>query len=204
MKSVNYIRVSSVSQNIDVHLNGGGSENYIDKISGAVAFALRPAGGRLLREIKNGNIKTVYVSEISRLGRDTADVLQTLKTFERYGVQLYSRREGIHLLDENGNISALSKMILTIFASVSEMERERIAERTAEGRERAKALGLYLGRKIGAVESEEVFLNKHHKVVELLKSGRSVREVSKIKGMPSYPTVLKVRDCLEKTVVLKN
>jgi DNA invertase Pin-like site-specific DNA recombinase len=187
-----YIRVSTVEQNIDVH-KVEGVKSYIDKISGSVMFEKRPGAVSLMKDIESGMVNYVEVSEISRLGRDTSDVLKTLAWFAEKQVQVYSRREGLHLLDSEGLVSTMSKLTLTILSGFAEFERAKIKERQMEGISKAKAKGNYKGRPSGSVVGDDVLLNKHYKAVKLIKQGLGVREIAKLKDMPSAPTIIKLK-----------
>jgi DNA invertase Pin-like site-specific DNA recombinase len=195
MKAI-YIRVSTLDQNINIH-QVEGVKQYVDKISGGVAFVNRPGASRLIKDINAGLVTSVEVSEISRLGRDTGDVLKTLAWFAENKVQLFSRREGLHLLDDAYNVSMMSKLTLTILSGFAEFERAKIKERQREGIQKAKERGQYKGRPEGSTVEKEVILNKHHKAVKLIKEGRGVREISNMKGMPSAPTVIKLKRLVE-------
>jgi putative DNA-invertase from lambdoid prophage Rac len=75
---------------------------------------------------------TVHVYAVDRLGRDAIDVQTTIKTLLAKGVQVDVR--GLGLIGKG-----VGELIVAVLAQVAEMERERIRERTANGREVAKA-----------------------------------------------------------------
>ena len=84
---------------------------------------------------------TLYVESISRLGRSTKDLLNIIDTLTSKGVTLVSHKENI---DTN---SPTGKFTLTVFAALSQLEREQLKQRQREGIEIAKAQGKYTGRK---------------------------------------------------------
>src|SRR5205807_9721766 len=79
--------------------------------------------------------------KLDRLGRDTADMIQIIKQFDEMGV--YVRFLDDHISTEG----TMGKMVVTILSAVATAERQRILERTNEGRVEAKAKGIKFGRK---------------------------------------------------------
>ena len=84
---------------------------------------------------------TLYVESISRLGRSTKDLLNIIDTLTDKGVTLISHKEKIDTDTPTG------KFMLTVFAALSQLEREQLKQRQREGIEIAKAQGKYTGRK---------------------------------------------------------
>ena len=84
---------------------------------------------------------TLYVESISRLGRSTKDLLNIIDTLTDKGVTLISHKENIDTDTPSG------KFMLTVFASLLQLEREQLKQRQREGIEIAKAQGKYTGRK---------------------------------------------------------
>lgn len=84
---------------------------------------------------------TLYVESIGRLGRSTKDLLNIIDTLNDKGVTLVSHQESIDTDTPTG------KFMLTVFAALSQLEREQLKQRQREGIEIAKAQGKYTGRK---------------------------------------------------------
>ena len=84
---------------------------------------------------------TLYIESISRLGRSTRDLLNIIDTLNDKGVSLVSHKENIDTQSPTG------KFMLTVFAALSQLEREQLKQRQREGIEIAKAQGKYTGRK---------------------------------------------------------
>ena len=84
---------------------------------------------------------TLYIESISRLGRSTKDLLNIIDTLTDKGVTLISHKEKIDTDTPAG------KFMLTVFAALSQLEREQLKQRQREGIEIAKAQGKYTGRK---------------------------------------------------------
>ena len=81
-------------------------------------------------------------------------------------------------------------------ANIAEMEKETLLERQKEGIALAKLRGVYKGRDLGSIESDEDFLNKYNGVIKTLKKGISIRDVAKICSV-SVGTVQKVKKISE-------
>jgi putative DNA-invertase from lambdoid prophage Rac len=136
MAHIAYYRVSTIDQSVSAQkaaLSQGCSidREFMDEgISGAVLAANRPAFSALLNYIREGD--TLHVYAVDRLGRDAIDVQSTIRTLLAKGVQVYVR--GLGVIGKG-----VGELIVAVLAQVAEMERERIRERTATGREAAKA-----------------------------------------------------------------
>ena len=78
---------------------------------------------------------------LDRLGRDTADMINLIKEFNRMRVAVRFVDDGI------STEGTMGKMVITILSAVAEAERGRILERTNEGRIEVKFKGIKFGRK---------------------------------------------------------
>lgn len=138
---VGYIRVSTADQNtarqevlmheLEVDII------FIDRVSGKNMD--RSELKRLLEYVREGD--TVIVESISRFARNTKDFLELMEKLSAKQVQFISRKESIDTTTPSG------KFMLTVFAAVSELERDYILQRQAEGIAVAKKNGVYKGRK---------------------------------------------------------
>lgn len=133
MSRIAYYRVSTTDQNIEAqrHALGGGFEREFsdEGVSGAIPAAQRPGFAELLKYVRQGDELHVYA--VDRLGRDALDVQATVRELLKRGVAVE-----VHGL---GRIAqGVGELILAVLAQVADMERQRIAERTAAGRARAR------------------------------------------------------------------
>lgn len=197
--TVSYSRVSSASQNLDRQTEGFSAKQqfdrtYVDKVSGIVPFAERPSGARLLDDCREGMIGEIHFHELSRLGRDTLDILATVQSFVKMGVQVIVAKEGIRLLDDNGKLNPTASIIIAVLSALAGIERQNIRERQLEGIAIAKAKGLYAGRRHGTRESPEKFLSKprSQQILKLLSEDYPVCHVAKLLDV-SHTTVTKVK-----------
>lgn len=119
---------------------------YIDKQSGKNTN--RAALKSLIAFAREGD--TVYTESISRIARNTKDLLQIVEDLNSKGVEFVSLKESIDTRTPQG------KFMLTIFAAIAELERESILQRQREGIEIAKQQGgKYNGRKAKVINEEK-------------------------------------------------
>ena len=164
---------------------------FIDKVSGTIPFIDREHAKRLIDEIEVGQIDYLSVSSIDRLGRNTIDVLQTIDKLTKAGVVLKVDNLGLESL-VNGKENPTFKLISSVLANISEMERTTLRERQLEGIEIAKKNGTYKGRVKGTTESKDEFLTKYKEVSRLLRMNKSLRDIASRSGA-SLATVQKVK-----------
>jgi len=110
----------------------------------------------------------ILVKKLDRLGRDTADMIALIKEFDHMGVAVRFLDDGI------STEGTMGKMIVTILSAVAQAERQRILERTNEGRIEAKAKGVKFGRK-PTIDRK--------KVVELREKGLGATSIAKQIGI---------------------
>ncbi len=104
----------------------------------------------LLSVLESGD--RLIVSELSRLGRSTGEVIQLVKDLTNKKVEFIAIKQGLLINSLNGKDIA-SKVMITIFSLLAELERDLISERTRTALSRAKATGKKLGRPKGPGKS---------------------------------------------------
>lgn len=140
------------------------AEFYTDEgISGTKSS--RPALDRMMSAIERDEILSVVVYSFSRFARSTTHLLNALQIFKRKNVQFVSLTEKI---DTN---SAVGIAIFSILASISQLERDLIADRVKIGLANARAKGKLIGRKK---------MRDSDLIRKLLKAGMSYRNISTI------------------------
>lgn len=134
MAKIAYYRVSTNDQSIDMQraaLGGGFDREFSDiGLSGSTLAAERPGCAALLDYVREGD--TVHLYALDRLGRDAIDVQQTVRALLRKKVRL--EVIGIGVIAEG-----VGEIVVAVLAQMAAMERQRIMERCASGRETAKA-----------------------------------------------------------------
>lgn len=154
-KKIAYVRVSTIEQN-DARQKEALKDYdidkwFIEKVSGKDMN--RPQLQLMLDYIREDDI--VYVTEFSRLGRTTADLLATVNKIESTGAKFVSLKEKFDTTTPAG------RLMLTMMAAISEFEREMILERQREGIAIAKREGKYKGRKAVSVPNIGEYYEKY-------------------------------------------
>ena len=164
---------------------------FTEKISGAKKNAERKELSRMIEYIKAQHIDKVLVTELSRLGRDTLQVLQVIETLNDMKVSLYIQNYNIETLNEDGKVNAMSQFLITILAEIARMERKTIRERMNSGYKNFREQGGVVGRKQGYTKSDDQMKQQYSQEIKLLRKGLSLREISKL-TVHSVNTIRKV------------
>lgn len=125
--NIGYIRVSTLEQHTDRQVDSLSfcDKIYEEKISGKDIN--RPKLKEMLEFVKEGD--TIYITELSRLGRSMIDLYQICDELRNKKVDLKSLKENISLTDD----SSMGKFTFAIFSAMAEFERNLIKERQREG-----------------------------------------------------------------------
>ena len=150
-----------------------------EKISGARKNQEREGIQQLLELSRRGAIQKVLVSEVSRLGRSTVEVLQIVEELTQLGISIYVQNFGLETL-KNGKRNPVAQFMFTLLAEFARLERETLRERILSGMDEAQRQGIRIGRPVGATEEKAVFLKKYAAVVRQLRAGPSVRKTAKL------------------------
>ena len=192
MKAVIYARVSSTTdrQTTDrqvADLMTYAAANHLEvvkvfeeKISGAKQNKEREVLQATLEYCKLENVNYLLSNELSRIGRNTFNVLETIKFLIDNHINLYLQKERFTLLQENGKPSPFAAIMLATLSTCAELERENIAFRLQSGRKQFIEKGGKLGRKEGSCKTIEQKREEYAEVLRLLRKGISVRNVAKL------------------------
>ena len=166
MTTYNYIRVSTESQNTERQLEGiDCAVEFLEKVSGKDRN--REQLKLMLKIIKKDDL--VNVHDLSRLARNTQDLLSIVKEITDKGACIRFHQE--ELLFSGDSSNKMNQLMLTMLAAFSEFERSIMLERQREGIAIAKAKGKYKGRKSSLsdedLESMAVDFNKGMKKTEI-------------------------------------
>ncbi|MFT6332065.1 MAG: DNA invertase Pin-like site-specific DNA recombinase [Lentimonas sp.] len=170
MRLFGYSRVLTSNQSLDLQIkslkNAGVNSNRIFTDKASEKNSDREGLKTLLIKVEEGDV--ILVTKLDRLGRDTADMIQLIKEFDNMNVAIRFLDDGI------STEGTMGKMIVTILSAVAQAERQRILERTNEGRLEAKAKGIKFGRK-RTVDRK--------KVKKLFEEGMSAIKIAKEMGI---------------------
>lgn len=175
---IGYARVSTAAQNLDMQVSAladaGCEKIYTEKVSGV---GDRTELKTALEFLRDGDSLVIY--KLDRLGRNMKDLLATIEQLQQKNICLISLRDNIDTSSTSG------KLIMHIFASLAEFERDLIKERSAEGRREAKKKGVRFGR------PKQPKPEKANMCAQLYRNGNSVSAIMRTTGIKSRNTVYK-------------
>lgn len=138
---IGYARVSTEEQNLDRQIDIlkqiGCDRIYEEKVSGIKKE--RPELNKMLDQIRTGDV--IIISDLTRLSRSVKDLFSIVEQIEGKGANIKSIKES--WVDTT---TAQGKLMFTIFAGISQFERDLISQRTIEGLNAARARGKKGGR----------------------------------------------------------
>lgn len=171
-----YARVSTDDQNLELQLDAlkraGCKRVFTDKVSGTRTS--RPGLDEALSHAREGDTLTVW--KLDRLGRSVKGLVDLVAELELRQVHFKSLTDGIDTKTTAG------RFFFHVMASLAQMERELIAERTRAGLAAARKLGRVGGRKRRMTDSKVASARK------LLAGGAAPRDVAHDLGV-SIPTL---------------
>jgi DNA invertase Pin-like site-specific DNA recombinase len=166
-----------------------------EKISGAKRNEDRKGITELLELAASKTITKVLVTEVSRLGRRTSDVLKVIEELTERKVSVYAQNYNLETLTPEGKPNPVAGLLFTLLAEFSRLERETLVERIHSGLEQARRRGKVLGRPEGTTKDDAALLKEYSTVVRNVKQGFSLRQVAKLSDV-SVNTVRKVKAAL--------
>jgi DNA invertase Pin-like site-specific DNA recombinase len=180
MAQVGYKRVSSTDQNTARQLDGVTlDEVFEDHVSGATTE--RSALQEMLRFVRKGD--TIHVHSIDRLARSLKDLLELVEGLKGRGIELRFHKEGLVFTSEKNHTQDL---MLSMMGAVAQFERSMIRERQAEGIAKAKAAGVYKGRKRAADDEA---------IISAVRGGLSFRKAAESLGVSLSTVQRAMKEC---------
>lgn len=165
---IGYARVSTQGQSLDAQiaeLTASGCEViYSEKMSGSKGDRIEMH--KAISKLSQGD--TFIVTRLDRLARSTRDLLNMIELISTKGASFKSLRDAWA-----DTTSAHGRLMLTILGGLAEFERELIQSRTKEGRTRAIAKGIKMGRKNKLTYYQQLEAKKR------IESGESLREIAR-------------------------
>ena len=143
----------------------------------------RQARNQVMKLAQAREINAVLVTELSRWGRSTQDLLETLNQLAGWNVSVVAMCGMTFELE-----SPHGRMMATLLAGIAQFERDLMSERIKSGLAAAKARGKKLGRQVGQRPKSDRLAPK---VMDFIKEGRSYRWIARDLGI-SKNTVLAI------------
>ena len=162
-------------------------EVYNEHISGAKKNSDRAVLSEAIEHCKtlvkeNDTNVILLCSELSRVGRNAFEVLETIKTLVDNGINLYLQKEQMTLLDDNGKPSLFAPIMLATLSTCAQLERENIQFRLNSGRKRYIENCGKLGRPQGSVKTIDQKIEEYKDVITLLRKNYTIRDTAKLSG----------------------
>lgn len=169
-----YARTSTTDQNVQQQIdylmqNHNADDVFTDQLSGKTMN--RDSLNKLRETVVGGD--TIIVQDLSRIGRNTVEVMTLIEELTDKGVKL--------VIDDLGSIdvtSSAGKMVITTLAAVATMQREQMLEKQAIGIATAKAEGKYKGK-----QRTQATVDKFEKVKDYIAKGLTVEASCKAAGL---------------------
>lgn len=117
----------------------------------------------------------VIVSELSRLGRSTQEVLQIIEKLMKLEVEVHIIKSG-QIINPNNKNDFTSKAMVTLLGLFAELERDLISLRTKEALKSKKEQGVRLGKPEGTIQKSKYDEHKN-RIVELKNLGLSLNKI---------------------------
>jgi DNA invertase Pin-like site-specific DNA recombinase len=163
-----YARVSTDGQSVEAQVRqlraAGAKKIYRETASGAKTD--RAQLRQVLAQLAAGDV--LMVTRLDRLARSTRDLLNTVAA-------IGDKKAGFRSLGDTwaDTTTAHGRLMLTVLGGLAEFERELIRARTSDGRERAKARGVKLGRK------PKLTAHQQREAIRRKQRGEPVREIAR-------------------------
>ncbi len=133
----------------------------------------------LMARLNSGD--TLIVTELSRLGRSTAEVISLVNALVESKVRVRVLKQNLDIQQHDMS----SKIIITLFSLFGELERDLVSMRTKAALAAKKSQGVQLGKPKGTIQKSK-FDQHSDKIKELLGMGLSVRKISKFLGYSNH------------------
>lgn len=166
-------------------------------MSGAKRNEDRPILSECLAFCRKEHPDALLVSELSRLGRSTIEILKAIDELSQERVSVYIQNVGLSTLQPDGRPDPVASIVIPVMGEVARIERDNIRYRLESGRKRFVAGGGQLGRPKGTGLSPAQILEKYPGVARRLRQGKnSMAEIAKLEDV-SESTVKKVKKALQ-------
>ena len=175
-RQINDLTEVAKSQNLEI------AKIFAEKISGGKKNNERKELMAMIDYINHNSdvIEKVLVTELSRLGRNTLQVLKTIETLNENKISLFIQNYNIETLTPQKEVNPMSSFLVTILAEVYSMERKTIQNRLKSGYDTHRKKGGTVGRKVGYRKSDEELREQYAEEIKLIQKGYSYKHISQL------------------------
>jgi DNA invertase Pin-like site-specific DNA recombinase len=186
MKTIAYIRVSTIqqyisNQRLEILEYCRKHDLKVDDFLEVEISSRRSLKERRIDELLNRLEKgdTLIVSELSRLGRSTAEVIDLVNSLVNRHINFVAIKQGLKIHD--GKMDMQTKAVVGMFSLFADLERDIISERTKQALAAKKAAGQMLGKPRGTIQKSHLD-EKQEIIRELLKHRVAKAAIARIVG----------------------
>ena len=186
-RQIEDLKKYAISQDIEI------VNIFQEHISGEKKKEERRILGECLEYSKRESVNILLLSELSRLGRSTLQVLRSLDILHESKVSVYIQNLGLYTLQPNGEVNPIASIMVTVLAEMANIERSNIQYRLNSGRANYIAKGGKLGRKTGSTKTDDKKKEEYKEVIALLRKGYSIRNIAKLQSI-GISTVQRIKN----------
>lgn len=186
-RQIEDLKKYAISKNIEI------INIFEEHISGAKKNEERQVLTDCLEYCTQHSVNYLLLSELSRLGRSTLQVLRSLEILHEAKVSVYIQNLGLYTLQTDGKVNPIVSVLTTLLAEMGNIERSNIQYRLNSGRANYIAKGGKLGRKKGSIKTEDKKKEEYRDTIALLKKGYSIRNIAKLQGI-GISTVQRIKN----------
>ncbi len=173
------------------------TQTIATKITGTKTYQDREDLQELFKGAAAKKFDKVIVSEVSRIGRNAKDIRHTIDYLHSRKIAvLFRNLGGLESLDDRGNESFVTNIIIAIYSELAQEEKRILSERIKSGLVNARHKGKQIGRPQGK-ESNQVLIKRYPRLAADLKKGLSLSQCQKLHSV-SRNTAIKVRRLSQK------
>lgn len=189
-KTIAYIRVSTDGQDVknqrlEIYEYARKRDIEIDDFVEITMPSSKTSKQRRVDEVmqKLEESDTLIVTELSRLGRSTAEVIALVNELIERDIRIIAIKQTLDVSRHQHNMS--SKVTITMFSLMAELERDFISVRTREALRAKKSQGVLLGKPKGTIQKSK-FDKDLDRIKELLGYGLSARKIANLLGLTNH------------------
>ncbi|MFN8770386.1 MAG: recombinase family protein [Neisseriaceae bacterium] len=187
-KTIDYIRASTDKQDLDnqkleIFEYASKHQLKVDKFIQITISSRKASKDRRIDEMlaSLSDADTLIVTELSRLGRSTAEIIGLINALIKKQVRVIAIKQNLDIKQHDMN----SKIITALFSLFAELERDLISLRTKEALASKKSQGIKLGNPKGTIQKSK-FDKDIDKIKELLALGLSIRKIANYLGYSNH------------------
>lgn len=188
-RTVAYLRASTDKQDLnnqklEILEFARQRELRVDEFIAITVSSRKTSKQRRIDELleKLADSDTLIVTELSRLGRSTSEVIALVNELVQRQIRVIVIKQNLDLRQNN---DMTAKVMITLLSLFAELERDLVSLRTKEALAVKRAQGIKLGKPKGTIQASK-FDKDRARIEELLQLGLSVRKIARVLGYSNH------------------